>query len=234
MSDTLQASAPVMESPSPEAPQYDVAEVIRHLAHELRQPLSTIESIAYYLEIILPKTDSKARNQVGKLQQMVHQSNWILADAIHFLQAAPPRPELTDLTELLGDSIAEWSAESSPEIRLSQAEALPLVRVDVGQVQHLLCNLFTYFEQISRGKLIRVRAWHADARVSLRISTDAPGSAADGLQSLFDPFSPHIPGGSGLALASVRRIAEVHHASLNAEWDPSDGMSVTVSFPAQS
>ena len=93
MSDIAQATAPQPESPSPVTSRYDAAEVIRHLAHELRQPLSTIESIAYYLEIILPKTNSKAREQVGKLQQMVHQSNWILTDAIHFLQAAPPRPD---------------------------------------------------------------------------------------------------------------------------------------------
>ena len=232
MSDIVQATTPQPESPSPVTSRYDAAEVIRHLAHELRQPLSTIESIAYYLEIILPKTNSKAREQVGKLQQMVHQSNWILTDAIHFLQAAPPRPELTDLAELIGDSIAEWCVEGTPEILLPPIEPLPLVKVDLGQVQHLLCNLFTYFEQISRRNPILVRAWSADGLVCLRISCSAPGSEADGLQALFDPFTPHQPAGSGLALASVRRIAEAHGASLSAQWDATDGVSVTVSFPA--
>jgi nitrogen-specific signal transduction histidine kinase len=52
-----------------EGPAYDSAEIVRRLAHELRQPLSTIESIAFYLEMILPRTEAKARRQLRKLQQ---------------------------------------------------------------------------------------------------------------------------------------------------------------------
>ncbi len=46
------------------------------LAHEVRQPLSVIESLAYYLEIT--STDEKTRVHLQRIQAMVLQANLIL------------------------------------------------------------------------------------------------------------------------------------------------------------
>ena len=46
------------------------------LAHEIRQPLSVIESLAYYLE--LTSTDEKTRVHLQRIQAMVLQANLIL------------------------------------------------------------------------------------------------------------------------------------------------------------
>src|SRR5450759_1521052 len=138
---------------------YEAADVVRHVAHELRQPLSTIESIAYYLEITLPHAESRARAQASKLQQMVHQCNLILADAIHYLQAAPPRPELLDLSEIISEILTEWSGEDAIQMKYEPAEHLPPVLLDASQAQHLLCNLFTFYQQVARGGIITIRTW---------------------------------------------------------------------------
>src|SRR5260370_6863686 len=53
--------------------------VVRHLAHELRQPLSTIESTAYYLGIILPPGEVRARKQVDKLPCLVPPTNHLIS-----------------------------------------------------------------------------------------------------------------------------------------------------------
>ena len=49
------------------------------IAHELRQPLSIIESLAYYLE--LTSKDESACVHLRKIQAMVLQANYILSDA---------------------------------------------------------------------------------------------------------------------------------------------------------
>jgi len=56
-------------------------ETVRELIHELRQPLSSIEAIAYYLEMTLPPGQSQARHYMHRLQQLVVQSNEILRQA---------------------------------------------------------------------------------------------------------------------------------------------------------
>jgi hypothetical protein len=44
----------------------------------MRQPLSSIEAIAYYLEMTLPAEQLEARQYMRKLQQLVDQANTIL------------------------------------------------------------------------------------------------------------------------------------------------------------
>jgi signal transduction histidine kinase len=57
-------------------------EVLGSLAHELRQPLSNIEAIAYYLSMILPPDDAKIQPQLVRIRELVEQSNLILSDAL--------------------------------------------------------------------------------------------------------------------------------------------------------
>lgn len=53
-------------------------EAARELIHDLRQPLSSIEAIAYYLEMTLPPDQFEARLYMRRLQQLVDQTHGIL------------------------------------------------------------------------------------------------------------------------------------------------------------
>jgi len=48
----------------------------------LRQPLSNIEAIAYYLSMILPPGDQNIQTHLGRIRELVEQSNSILASAL--------------------------------------------------------------------------------------------------------------------------------------------------------
>lgn len=62
-------------SPAPGNSLYD-------LIHELRQPLSAIESIAYYLELTIPVEQIQARRQIARLQQLVMDASLTLSAAV--------------------------------------------------------------------------------------------------------------------------------------------------------
>src|SRR5580698_10453693 len=81
MLNTMSAAAVLAESsftvPTPlPAPSPD--ERLRELVHELRQPLSSIEAIAYYLEMTLPVGQVQARSHMLDLQRLVEDANAIL------------------------------------------------------------------------------------------------------------------------------------------------------------
>jgi signal transduction histidine kinase len=57
-------------------------ERLRDLVHELRQPLSSIEAIAYYLEMTLPAGQFEARQYVSQLQRLVADANTILERSV--------------------------------------------------------------------------------------------------------------------------------------------------------
>jgi signal transduction histidine kinase len=81
----MPASAVLAESPhyiettlAPTLPE----ERLRELVHDLRQPLSSIEAIAYYLEMTLPAGQVQARQHMTDLQRLVEQANQILERSI--------------------------------------------------------------------------------------------------------------------------------------------------------
>jgi len=51
------------------------------LTHDLRQPLSAIEAIAYYLEMTIPGELTEARNLLGRLQKLLESADEMLARA---------------------------------------------------------------------------------------------------------------------------------------------------------
>jgi len=73
-----------------ESPRYLEAPVVtaspeerlRDLVHDLRQPLSTIEAIAYYLEMTLPAGQSEARQYMSQLQRLVADTNTMLERSV--------------------------------------------------------------------------------------------------------------------------------------------------------
>ncbi len=88
------AAAPETQASSP-------AVDLQTIAHELRQPLSAIESIAYYLSLALPRDSRPARKQARRLQQLVEQSNWILTSALQVADNTPLAPQPLNLEELI-------------------------------------------------------------------------------------------------------------------------------------
>lgn len=224
-------------SPAPSAPaaEHDAVEVVRHLAHELRQPLSTMESLAYYLDIILPRGEVRARQQLEKMQQLVQQANWILNDSLHLLQAGPPQMKPVDLDELITQCLFDRARRQRLSVHLDLGPTLPPVNLDPEQARHLLQNLLHFFRQASNeDTTVSLRTMAEGDSVSLSFSCVVPASSDIDVASLFEAFSSHPPVGSGLSLASVRRIVEAHHGTLTALLGPDRLFSVTVSLPIAS
>jgi len=212
-------------------PAYHPATVVRHIAHELRQPLSAIESIAFYLEMVLPRTDGKARRQLAKLSRRFARINWILCDALHFLRAAPLELQLLDLTEVVLQSLSEWGTLDGADIRLKLERDLPLVRWDLEQTQHLLRNLVAFFGRLSaQQRPLILRTAPAGDEVDSRDRCATAGGFSADLEPL-SAFRSALPDGSGLGLASVRKIAEATAPACRPSTSQAGGISLVIAFP---
>ena len=65
---------------------------MRDLVHDLRQPLSSIEAIAYYLEMTLPAGQFEARQYMSQLQRLVADTNTILERSVGPTRKGCARP----------------------------------------------------------------------------------------------------------------------------------------------
>lgn len=215
------------------APVRDAAQVVRHLAHELRQPLSTLESLAYYLDIVLPVTDIKARQQVEKIQQLVQQANWIVDDAVHFLQASPSNPSAVALDEVITQILADRSRGRRLNLHLELGPEPCLANLDPQQAQHMLTNLLALFRHIAQPETpINISTGVAYGESRVVFSCIAPGLSREEVERRFDPFSQHSPAGTGLALASAKSIIERHHGLLELDCAEGDRITLIIRFRA--
>src|SRR5580700_3151770 len=105
--------------------------VLRVIAHELRQPLSTIEAIAYYLSLVLPRDgDGKIHQQLDRLQQLVEQSNWILSNSLLLSEPMASAPESIDLAELITQTLVSRPLSIDPPLGVDLEGDLPLIHAD--------------------------------------------------------------------------------------------------------
>jgi signal transduction histidine kinase len=196
--------------------------VLRGIAHEIRQPLGAIESIAYYLSMVIPDTDSKHREQLTRIQQLVEQSNWILSNGLGLADPRTAEPETIDLEELITYVVAARPVSLDPPVECDFAPGLPLVRVDPWFGKALIENLLGLFRHLAtETHPAQVRTRAAGDGVELEVSTGAPGYRS--LASL--------PPGSGLSLDSARHIATLHGGSCIWQIDAASGIRVRVMLP---
>lgn len=210
----------------------DAAQALRQIAHHLRQPLSTIEAIAYYLSITLPPAETKALEQLEKMQRLVQEANLILSDAVHYFRASRSHPVRVDLNELALNALSEMPATEDQPVRFTCCPDLIPVDLDAAQAGHMLRNLAGYLRQVSLGGgAIECSASATELEAELAIGVASAACGPEDLLSLLDPNSPHLGSGSGLAMASVRRIVDAHGGRIDVQAQPPGGIRLTVTFP---
>ncbi|HTD43048.1 MAG TPA: hypothetical protein VK687_02665 [Bryobacteraceae bacterium] len=199
---------------------------LQMIAHELRQPLSAIESIAYYLGLILPPGDDRARGHVARLQQLVEQSNWILICGLQLADQTPLAPVPLDLQQLIRQAIAARTSQGHPPPDLKLSRDVYMVRLDRARGRALIENLLAMFIHVAGdAHPVRLRTAAPDTEdaggVVLEISTAAPGYGSEAA----------LGSGSALGLECARRIVHAHGGSLTIDVDPVSGIRLRAVLP---
>jgi signal transduction histidine kinase len=90
----MASTAPAVALPLSDPDDPHVSAMVSTLVHDLRQPLSVIEACADYLDLVLPATDLRIRQQLELLQEQVTDANRIMHEALVMLHFgdAEPRP----------------------------------------------------------------------------------------------------------------------------------------------
>lgn len=207
----------------PAAPELNAEDVIRHLTHELRQPLSALESIAYYLQLKVADSDPDACAQVSRLEQMVDNANWVLSDILHLLPMAPPNTSSVGIAELADEVLSECWASEGLTIQQDFQPDLPRICADIDQLRHLFRSVLQFLRRtIEEPRTVRVSAIPAADSVQIVFCTNAASTVTD---ALFRPLEAN-------QLFTSRRIAENNRGKFTAEKEESGRLSIRLQLPA--
>lgn len=183
-------------------------DIIRHLTHELRQPLSALESIAFYLQMTAADRPADIVAQVGRLQQMVENANWVLSDVMHMMQMAPPHAVAVDAAEVMDEVLAEGWVVEGLRVRAECAAEMSAAWVDPEQFRHLLRSLLYFLRRRTAAPgEVELFCGETEGRLRMEARAIAPGVVA---ADVFHPLEPN-------QLFTCRRIAENHGGRFTAE-----------------
>lgn len=217
----------------------EIASLAGGLAHEIRNPLSTIglnlELMAEDLADGETPRDHRLLQKVRLVQRQCRQLEEILGAFLQFARVGELELVETDLNDLVRDFLAFYrpqAAERRIDVSPHLEADLPPVPLDSSLVRQVLLNLALNAQQaMPDGGLLEVQTYHRGDRVYLELIDNGCGMDEAVRSRMFQAFFSTRPGGSGLGLPTVRKIVEAHGGSITCDSEPSRGTRFTVSFP---
>lgn len=211
-----------------------LGELTATLAHEVNQPLMAVvtngEAGLRWLRREVPdlhEVEASITRTVGEARR----ASEIVKRVRAFLaKRSTPREPLT-VTTLIDDAVRLVQHELNREsvvLRVAVAPGLPPVEGDAVQLQQVLVNLLINACQAMSAqpgeRRLRVVASRGNAgEVSISVTDNGPGIAAEHLDTLFQPFFTTKPHGMGMGLAICRSTAEAHGGRLTVDSMPGQG-----------
>ena len=219
-------------------------EFLAMLGHELRNPLSAINSAASLLGMpaLTAEIAQRARNIV---QRQTRQLSTIVDDLLDLSRAMSGKVELArrplDLSRLVGTCLATYRATGRADLHALQDKLTPVwVDGDPGRLEQVVSNLLeNALKYTPPGGSVDVSVQQAGTDAVIVVKDTGIGIAADLLPRVFDIFMQassaldRSQGGLGIGLSLVRRLVELHGGAIDVHSDGAgQGSTFTVRLPA--
>lgn len=220
-----------------------LSRLLSRLAHEIRNPLGSLDIHVQLLEEDLAAIKPAVplgmsgrvtiiRTELRRLDNIVRRFLSLAGPSSVELQPVDLRATLQHVCRLL----APEAATREIELAANVPEILPPFSADAGQLTQALVNLTINAIQAiqQRGRVtISVATDEVRGIVGIDVRDTGPGIDPDKRSAIFEPFFTTKPDGSGLGLWIVQQIALAHGGSVTAANAPEGGAVFTLRLPLQ-
>ncbi|HEX4793194.1 MAG TPA: ATP-binding protein [Humisphaera sp.] len=217
----------------------EIARLAGGLAHEIKNPLSTIRLNMDLLAEDLGEAESPAARRSLKRVDVVRREcqrlQSLLDDFLNFAKVRRLHLLPTDLNHQIEDVLEFFSPEAKEagvEIVRYLDPELPRVLLDREAFRQALLNLIINAKQaMPEGGQLVVRT-AAERNVVVVYLIDTGFGMDDRTASrMFEPFYTTKPGGSGLGLPTTQKIVEAHGGRIGVQSEVNRGTQITIELP---
>ncbi len=216
-------------------------EILRIVAHDLRNPLNTIH-MATSLLIEEPGPETARVSQLRIIQRSGERMNRLIQDLLSVttieagrLSISARKMTVSDLFHEAAEMLEPIAREKSIAFVVNVADDLPAVRADPARVLQVISNLVGNAVKFTpAGGSITLSATRSTGRVLCSVTDTGPGIPAAQIPRLFGKFWQAKRGdgrGVGLGLAIARGIVEAHGGTIDVKSEEGRGSVFSFGLP---
>ena len=217
----------------------EIARLAGGLAHEIKNPLSTIrlnmELLGEDFQEPQNQRERRALRKIDVVQRECQRLEDLLDDFLNFAKVRQLHREPTNLNDQIQrllDFFRPKAEEADIEIIAYLASDLPTVLIDREVLHGALLNLVLNAQQaIDGGGQLVARTYPTADGVALDLIDTGCGIEPAARAKIFDAFFSTKSGGSGLGLPTTKKIIEAHGGSISVQSEPGRGTQFTIKLP---
>lgn len=207
-----------------------IGEMAAVVSHEVKNPLAAVRGA---IEVIGGRVGPSDARIVKEVIARIDGLTDLMKDLLLF--ARPPRPRIVavDPAAIFGRVIDLLRHDpAAKEMTVAVTGSSPPIAADPDLLSAVFLNLLLNAVQATGGRgRIAIGLGSRDRFGVVEIADDGPGIPDAVRLKLFRPFFSTKPGGSGLGLATARRILEEHGGTIAIESPDGGGTRVVVQVP---
>lgn len=209
-----------------------LGEMAAVIAHEVKNPLAAVRGAVQVIGSRLPA----ASNDAAIMKEVIVRIdglNDLIQDLLIFARPPAPKPSQSDLRTLIGSVVTLMKRDPAYQaMEVSIAGDAPPAWVDANLITIALQNLLINAAQAQHGRGTIEVVLRADARaIQIEIRDTGPGIPAEIRADLFRPFKTTKARGTGLGMATAKRLTESQGGTIAAECPQTGGTVITVTIP---
>jgi len=218
-----------------------MGEMAVRIAHEIRNPLGSIELFSTMLEKDLQDFE-ELKELAEHISSGVKSINNIVSNLLLFIRPdQQPDRQVLDVHDALKDSLFFaghlLDAQNIIEVETELADQPLPIRGDLELLKQVFLNLIlNAIQALSKGGRLRISTRKITRQdnthwAEIRLSDNGCGIATADLSKIFDPFYTTRNKGTGLGLTIVHNITKMHNGSIDITSCEGDGTECIVTLP---
>jgi PAS domain S-box-containing protein len=214
-----------------------VGQMSAHVAHEIRNPLT---SILLHSELLEDELKEHDKNEEGLelvriIKEEIDRLSQITDEYLSYARLPRPKKQLvnpeTEVSTVVSMLLPELKRRNI-ETAIVCPERLPNIRIDRGQFKQLLINLIKNAEDaMPSGGNLEISLMGIKDNFLLLVKDTGYGIPPEISRRIFDPYFTTKDNGTGLGLSLVQYIANAHDGWVDVESQKGTGSTFIFSVP---
>ena len=210
-----------------------IGELAAQVGHDLRNPLTSINTAIYLLDSMLSENASEeVKLAIKTMKKSIDHANRIIEELLEYSRGTIAETRVERMKGLVQSAIERLRIPKNIEIENNIPDDV-IADVDASRMQRVFENLVkNSIDAMPKGGKVILEGGSDENKVWVTVKDNGIGIKKSELANMFKPLFTTKPQGMGLGLPICKRIVEAHGGNISIQSTWGVGTTVRVELPA--